>query len=133
MIKSALAECVISSFPLNELITFPEVPPKYVQYSTDDLRLLLTQARLTSINYLGMLLCLLTGLRIGEVRGLAFSNIDFEQHTITVCQQITDRTALYINKRKSTLDDYIKPPKSKASYRTLKVPDVIIEELHIRQ
>lgn len=133
VIKSAVAENVITRFDLEELDSYPDPPPRYIQYSKEDLKILLAEARKTRTNYLEILLCLLAGLRIGEVRGLTFSNIDFKNHTITICQQITDDIKLYSDGHSGPISNYIKPPKSLSSYRTLKVPTAIIDELHYRQ
>ena len=128
-IKQAVAENRIIRFDTKELDSYPETPPKYIQYSKENLKILLEAAKKSYVNYLEILLCLLAGLRIGEVRGLNFSNVNFENSTITVCQQITDDTKLVINGHKTTVEDYVKPPKSAASYRTICVPPVIMTEL----
>ena len=132
-IKQAVAENRIIRFDIKELDSYPETPPKYIQYSKENLRILLEAAKKSYGNYLEILLCLLTGLRIGEVRGLNYSNVDFENSTITVCQQIVDDTKPILNGRKTTVDDYVKPPKSASSYRTLRVPSVVMKELAERQ
>lgn len=56
-----------------------------------------------------------TGLRSGELLGLFWSDIDFETKTLTVDRQ---RTRLGLG-----------PPKSKSSYRTIGIDDILIEEL----
>lgn len=60
------------------------------------------------------------GLRSGELLGLTVGNIDFLRRTIRVEQQLRlpNRGPLYIG-----------PPKTEASYRTIPVPDVVIEAL----
>lgn len=42
-------------------------------------------------NLLGIVLCLYTGLRIGELLALTWDNIDFSKHLITVCGSCHDR------------------------------------------
>ncbi len=128
VIKSAIAENILTRFPLEELDPYPETPPRYVRYSEENLKKFLSAAKKIHTHYLEILLCLLTGLRIGEVRGLKFSNINFEEHTITVCQQISED--VIVGGRE---EDFVKPPKTTSSYRILKVPDVIMEELSLRK
>ena len=65
--------------------------------------------------YLEILLCLFCGLRIGEVRGLNFDHVDFENHTITIMQQapyesfITVKTEKGVKKRLNKNLYYLKP------------------------
>lgn len=132
-IKQAVSENRITRFDIKELDSYPETPPKYIQYSKENLQILLEAAKKSYVNYLEILLCLLSGLRIGEVRGLNYSNVDFDKSTITVCQQIVDDTKLFLNGHKTTVKDYVKPPKSSASYRTLCVPPIIMTELAERK
>ena len=132
-IKQAVSENRITRFDIKELDSYPETPPKYIQYSKENLQILLEAAKKSYVNYLEILLCLLSGLRIGEVRGLNYSNVDFDKSTITVCQQIVDDTKLFLNGHKTTVEDYVKPPKSPSSYRTLCVPPIIMTELAERK
>lgn len=64
------------------------------------------------IVYLGMF----AGLRSGEIRGLPWAAIDFDNGTITIAQQV-DETGK------------IAPPKTRASVRVVPVPDLILDEL----
>ena len=87
--------------------------------------------------YLEILLCLFCGLRIGEVRGLNFDHVDLENHTITVMQQAPYESFITIKTEhgveKCLNEDCIKPPKSGSSYRTIKVPDIVADELYRRR
>lgn len=132
-LKSAIAENVLTRFDFEDLDPYPANPPRYVKYSEENLKVFLSAAKTAHTHYLEILLCLLTGLRIGEVRGLNFSNVDFSKQTIRVCQQISGDVKEYIGDRKTTIDDFVKPPKTESSYRTLKVPDIIMEELSLRK
>ncbi len=115
-LKSAVAENVLSRFDFEDLDSYPATPPKYVKYSEENLKLFLSAAKISHTHYLEILLCLLAGLRIGEVRGLDFSNVDFSKQTITVCQQISEDVKEYIGDRKATIDDFVKAPKTESSY-----------------
>lgn len=74
-------------------------------------------------NDIGILLCLYTGMRIGEVCGLKWSDMDFEAGQITV-----NRTAQRMTvDGKSTVVEL--PPKSEASHRTIPLPAFLLKLL----
>lgn len=65
-------------------------------------------------------------MRLGEVAGLEWKDIDFEKGTISI-----KRSAIYINHEFSLIE---KPPKTKTSKRTIKMPKVmqaILEEYKV--
>lgn len=70
-------------------------------------------------NYTFILLLAYTGLRKGEALGLKWRNINFDEKTITV-ECTRDRHG-------------DRPPKTKNSYRTIPVDDVVIEQLKTYQ
>ena len=80
------------------------------------------------INKLGVLLCLYTGLRIGEICSLRWLDISLENRTLTVNSTI---------QRVQTLDSalptktkvLISEPKSVSSLRTIPLPDFIIDKM----
>ncbi len=72
---------------------------------------------------LGILLCLFTGLRVGELCGLTWEDIDFENGTLSV-----KRTVQRINKRGSS-EVIIGSPKSKTSIRTVPIPQFLLDLL----
>ncbi len=60
-----------------------------------------------------------TGLRQGEALGLKWKNIDFKQKTVTV---------------EATRDNYgLRSPKTKNSYRTIGIDDLVIKQLKLYQ
>jgi integrase len=69
-----------------------------------------------------ILLSINSGLRRGEILGLEWSAIDFENNTLTVRQ-----TSYYAKQ----YGIYTDTPKSKTSYRTLKLPVEVMEQLRI--
>ena len=77
---------------------------------------------LTSTN-LGILLCLFTGLRVGELCGLTWGDIDFAAGTLSV-----KRTVQRINKRGSS-EVIIGSPKSKTSVRIVPIPAFLLDLL----
>lgn len=62
-----------------------------------------------------------TGFRRGELLGLEWKDIDFVNQTVTV-----NRTSIYSRYKGGT---YTETPKTETSYRTLKLPDVVIDKL----
>lgn len=76
---------------------------------------------------IGILLCLFTGLRIGEVCALRWEDISFSEKTIHVhqtLQRIQDRTG-----GSSKTRIVVTAPKSACSIRTIPLPDDLIELL----
>ncbi len=72
---------------------------------------------------ISVLLCLFTGLRVGELCGLRWGDIDFENETVSV-----RRTVQRINKHGSS-EVVIGSPKSKSSVRIVPVPNFILNIL----
>jgi integrase len=76
--------------------------------------------------YLAVMLCLYTGLRIGEVAGLRREDIDFERKTIAVRRTIqrikTDKTG-------QSTEIVALSPKSQSSNRVIPLPNFIAELL----
>ena len=75
------------------------------------------------------------GLRKGEILGLKFSDFDLENHSVKISRQLSNNP-LIDNKSNKLVDEYRqveKAPKTNNSYRTLKVPQIIIDELEKRK
>lgn len=97
-------------------ISKDEEEEKMVFLSKNEVKQLLAVLENEDIFKRVMVITLLrTGLRSGELLGLLWSDIDFENKTLTVDRQRT-RTGLG-------------PPKSKSSYRTIGIDDILINEL----
>lgn len=111
--------------------------PKIIIYSKAQIRTLLEATREYHSVFLEVLLAIFCGLRTGEILGLKFSDFDIQKHTVTIRRQITrDYKVIVKNgiecKMISGSEKSIKPPKSFTSYRTLRVPAIVIEELQVR-
>lgn len=78
------------------------------------------------------MLCILglsTGLRIGELSGLRWSDIDFEEKTLTV-----ERTYIYLHDVKNhQMRDVFHSPKTKTSSRTIRLLDSTLELLKLHK
>jgi len=101
----------------NIVIEDDEVADNFL--TAEDLKVFLSSAKsLENItNYTAILLLAYTGLRRGEMQGLKWNNIDFDKKELKV---------------ERTRDQYgERPPKTKRSYRTILVDDVILNQLNI--
>lgn len=81
-----------------------------------------------NINFtkIGIMLSYYTGLRIGEVCGLKWSDIDFKNHTLTIKRTV--QRIMKKNGSKST-ELIISSPKSKTSERTIPLPNFLYKIL----
>ena len=76
---------------------------------------------------ISVLLCLFTGLRIGELCGLKWGDIDFQKGTVSV-----SRTVQRINKHGKS-EVIVGSPKSKSSVRIVPVPDFVLAILKAKR
>ena len=65
-----------------------------------------------------------TGLRVGELTGLRWEDVDFENNTISV-----NHTLVYYNHRVNGCYFSVNTPKTKAGYRTVPMIDIVKEAL----
>lgn len=75
---------------------------------------------------LGILICLYTGLRIGEICAMKFEDISLEDNIIYVSKTM-QRLQTLNNNTKAKTAVVITPPKSIASYRAIPLPEFITE------
>lgn len=104
-----------------------------IKHSTSEMRVLSRSEQEKLCQYLyshldayniGILICLFTGLRVGEICALRWEDISFNDHTISVHQ-----TMQRIQNRSGTgpkTKIIVTPPKSACSIRTIPVPDDLI-------
>ena len=101
------------------VVQFVEVPKnkKYKNeiYNAEDMKKLLEKSRETSLE-LPIILASGLGLRISEILGLTWNNIDFNDFTITI-DKITVRDKCQV---------ILKEPKTESSIRTISAPKEII-------
>lgn len=71
-------------------------------------------------NYIGIILCLYTGIRIGELLALTWKDIDLKNKMINI-----NKTVCYI-KINNILTTYISSPKTKKSNRIIPIPHQLI-------
>jgi integrase len=111
---------------------FNVILPKIVKHKADFLTIT-EQKRLEAAGreygggtYLAVMLCLYTGIRIGEVCGLRAEDIDFDKKTISVRRTI-QRLKYNDSDQKTTISAL--SPKSQSSIRQIPMPDFIAELL----
>ena len=88
--------------------------------------------------YLEILLALFCGLRKGEIEGLKFSDFDLKEKTMNISRQVV---AKYILENGMEIKGFKikeygtseREPKTINSFRKLRVPDIIIEQLNSRK
>ena len=78
---------------------------------------------------MGILVCLFTGLRVGEICALQWEDISFEDHTIHVhqtMQRVQNKTAL--GQKTKVI---VTAPKSACSIRTIPIPDELFDAIDL--
>ena len=132
--KDAVIEGYIHNNPVAGTKPYRRPKPKVMVLGKDKIKLLLRAAKENEW-YLEILLGLFCGLRKGEIMGLKFSDFNTDENTVTVNRQIG--LELLIPKgsgvkiEKYTLVE--KEPKTINSYRTIRVPEIIMDELERRR
>ena len=100
-------------------------PRKRIIIQLEDWNRIMDRYPFESKHHVPMMIGFHTGLRIGEVYGLTWDNVDLEAGTITVMrQQSKVKIMENVNARWC-----FAPPKSKASYRTVKIGQTLIDVL----
>lgn len=131
--KEAVVDGYIKTNPIQATKPYPRKKPKITILNKANIKKLLSAAY-DSGWYLEILLALFSGLRKGEIAGLKFSDFNPENSTIYIQRQITSNPI--IPKGSSKIEEYKvveKEPKTDNSYRMLKIPLAIAEEIEKRR
>lgn len=114
------------SNPVSEVV-LPKVQRKEMKIFTDEQRNTLCGKLLKNLDNTSIciLLSLYTGLRVGEVCGLKWGDIDFEKSILTV-----SRTVQRLNLSGRGTKLIIGTPKSQSSVRSIPIPDFLVKILH---
>ncbi|MCR4674734.1 MAG: site-specific integrase [Lachnospiraceae bacterium] len=107
---------VISRSPMNKMVRVPKEIEKNVRFLTVEEQIKFMEAAKDCSNFGQYLLILQTGMRMGEVMGLQWQDIDFDNRQITV-----NRTMEF---RYGEQDFRIGPPKSKSGHRSIPMTEV---------
>ena len=136
LLSLAMKEAVIEDFihvnPVPETRPYKRKKTKIVILSKEKIKVFLKAASKDNW-YLEILLGLFCGLRKGEILGLKFSDFDTEKRTVRISRQVVSNPII---RKGSKIDEYHlieREPKTPNSFRTLRVPDVIIRELEKRK
>lgn len=131
--KEAVIEGYIKVNPIQSTKQYPRRKPTIIILNKANIKKLL-RAAYNSGWYLEILLGLFCGLRKGEISGLKFGDFDADNRTIYIQRQITSNPI--ITKGGSKVEEYKvveKEPKTDNSYRLLKIPEVVAEEIEKRR
>lgn len=131
-LKEAVVDGYIKNNPIAATKPYPRKKPTVVILNKQNIKKLLNSAYYNEW-YLEILLGLFCGLRKGEISGLKIVDIDRENQTIQIRRQITSNPIVV--KGGSKIQEYKvveKAPKTDNSYRCLKVPTGIAEEIEKR-
>lgn len=126
--KFALTQELIIKDPTISL-KLPQVTEKEVEALTRGEQKIIEEYCLKSSkgNYLGIIICLYTGIRIGELLALTWENIDFDNKLLYI--KSTSYTAKVNGKNQIIIDK----PKTKKSTRIIPVPSKLLVLLEIQK
>ena len=136
-LKDALFEKRINYNPMNGVSFIKRCRNSIVILSKKELKKLLEYV-VNDNWYLEILLALFCGLRKGEIEGLKFSDFDLKEKTMNISRQVV---AKYILENGMEIKGFKikeygtseREPKTINSFRKLRVPDIIIEQLNSRK
>lgn len=132
-LKDAVAQGYISYNPVPSTKPYKRKKATVIVLNKEELRFFLARASKNNW-YLEILLGLFMGLRKGEIAGLKYGDFDLSRKTLSISRQITSNPIVPAGQGKVSEYQVIeKEPKTQNSYRTLRVPDVIMEEVAVRK
>lgn len=132
-LKGAVVQGYIPYNPVPSTKPYKRSKVKIIVLNKEEIRHFLEYASENNW-YLEILLGLFMGLRKGEILGLKFDDFDTTSHTLTISRQITANPL--VEKGSGKVLKYRiaeKEPKTENSYRTLRVPEAILEQVQERK
>lgn len=131
--KDAVIQGYISSNPVPMTKPYKRKKATVIVLNKQEMKVFLEKASENNW-YLEILLGLFMGLRKGEIAGLKYSDFNLEQKTVSISRQITSNPIVLKGQGKISEYQIVeKEPKTSNSHRTLRVPDIIMEELALRK
>lgn len=130
--RDAVSYGYIHSNPVPDTKPYKRKKPKILVLSKDRMKFFLSKSQ-DSTWYLEILLGLFLGLRKGEILGLKFKDFHFENRTVKISRQITAEPKNTDGQKVTGYMAVEKPPKTPNSNRTLRVPEVVMEEVEARK
>lgn len=132
VLKAILKYGSENNFPCRSIgrLKYPQKKRKQVEILSGEGRKKIEQCLLEAGDTisLGILFTLFTGVRIGELCGLRWSDIDFENATVSICrtvERIADLNPHAVRKTKVILSE----PKTENSVRVIPLPDFLLAYL----
>ena len=133
--KDAKEDQYINTNPIESVKKYKRKKSKVKILNEQELKKLLNEAKGSSW-YLEILLATFCGLRKGEIIGLKFKDFNIENQTVKIDRQLVRSAFLEDNPEATTVKvgkyKLLEKPPKKDSYRTLRIPKVIIKELNKR-
>mgnify|MGYP001048502719 FL=1 len=128
IIKNSLKEAHLISYLPNytlDKVNYPKIIEKKIEcFTINEQKKIEFAVKTTKKDkYLGIILCLYTGLRIGELLALTWNDIDFEKSILIISK------TCYDSSEEGTRIRYINIPKTKNSIREIPLPTKILEML----
>lgn len=128
-LKDAVVHGYIANNPVPSTKPYKRKKSAITVFNKEEMRIFLEKASENNW-YLEMLLGLFMGLRKGEISGLKYGDFNLGQNTVSIARQITSNPIVPKGQGKITEYQVIeKPPNTSNSYRTLRVPDSIMDEV----
>lgn len=128
-LKDAVVQGYIANNPVPSTKPYKRKKSAITVFNKEEMRIFLEKASENNW-YLEILLGLFMGLRKGEISGLKYGDFNLGQNTVSIARQITSNPIVPKGQGKITEYQVIeKPPKTSNSYRTLRVPDSIMDEV----
>ena len=113
-------------------LIFPRKKPKDMRVLTKDEQAVFEKYLFSNMDMskLGIVLCLYTGLRIGEICALKWSDIALSEHMLTVSRTM-QRIQTIDNACPTKTEVIITEPKSGCSMRIIPLPECLLDKLEI--
>ena len=132
-LKDAYSNKLINYYPMDEVDKFRVKKKPIVILNKKELKQLLAYTSKENW-YLEILLGVFCGLRRGEIEGLKFADFDIEEKTVTISRQLATDYIFddYKEHRGFKIMEYNlieRDPKTINSFRKLRVPDIVIEQV----
>lgn len=120
--------------PESSLLRYPQKKSKSIKILTDENRMKLEKLLLNSedTTSLGILFTMFTGVRIGELCGLRWEDIDFRSLTVHVSRTV-ERIADLNPKAESKTKVVVSEPKTENSFRIIPLPEFLAGYLLMRK
>ena len=105
-------------------ITVPQAKEKKIQvFDVKEQQILESYCLNNKANYIGIVLCLYTGIRIGELLALTWEDFDFDKKLLSINKNVCSL------KKDGLTVLYIDEPKTKSSNRIIPIPKQLIPHL----